>query len=176
MGITSKRALSVRVPAYMQKAQSVKERLAEAEAIAKLGGGPKRIAKQHAKGKLTARERLELLLDEGSFRDSMCLVASRQHLRALAERYAAGGRRSDWPWSCRRSTSLRLFAGAHREIQLPHAAFLLVSHVAQLFCSCVGLYSFWWIALRDACGEDLQDHGPGDCRLKVAAFEQHLSK
>ncbi len=32
-----------------------------------LGGGPERIAKQHASGKLTARERLELLLDEDSF-------------------------------------------------------------------------------------------------------------
>ncbi|MDQ5852592.1 MAG: methylmalonyl-CoA carboxyltransferase, partial [Chloroflexota bacterium] len=32
-----------------------------------IGGGPKRIAQQHARGKLTARERLALLLDEGSF-------------------------------------------------------------------------------------------------------------
>ncbi|MFC5540302.1 acyl-CoA carboxylase subunit beta [Ureibacillus suwonensis] len=32
-----------------------------------LGGGDKRIAKQHEKGKLTARERIELLLDEGTF-------------------------------------------------------------------------------------------------------------
>ncbi|TCP59590.1 propionyl-CoA carboxylase beta chain [Tumebacillus sp. BK434] len=34
-----------------------------------LGGGDKRIAAQHDKGKLTARERLEILLDEGSFRE-----------------------------------------------------------------------------------------------------------
>ena len=34
-----------------------------------MGGGPKRIAAQHAKGKLTARERLEVLLDEGSFEE-----------------------------------------------------------------------------------------------------------
>ena len=33
------------------------------------GGGEKRIAAQHAKGKLTARERIELLLDEGSFEE-----------------------------------------------------------------------------------------------------------
>jgi propionyl-CoA carboxylase beta chain len=38
-------------------------------AAARLGGGDKRIAAQHAKGKLTARERLELLLDEGSFEE-----------------------------------------------------------------------------------------------------------
>ncbi len=34
---------------------------------AEQGGGPARVAQQHAKGKLTARERLDLLLDEGSF-------------------------------------------------------------------------------------------------------------
>jgi len=38
-------------------------------AAAKLGGGQKRIDAQHAKGKLTARERLEVLLDEGSFEE-----------------------------------------------------------------------------------------------------------
>ena len=38
-------------------------------AEAMLGGGQKRIDSQHAKGKLTARERLEILLDEGSFEE-----------------------------------------------------------------------------------------------------------
>ena len=38
-------------------------------AEARLGGGQKRIDAQHAKGKLTARERLEVLLDEGSFEE-----------------------------------------------------------------------------------------------------------
>jgi acetyl-CoA carboxylase carboxyltransferase component len=36
---------------------------------ARLGGGPERIEAQHRKGKLTARERLEILLDEGSFEE-----------------------------------------------------------------------------------------------------------
>ena len=36
---------------------------------AKLGGGPKRIEEQHAKGKMTARERIDLLLDSGSFNE-----------------------------------------------------------------------------------------------------------
>ncbi|APW60568.1 acyl-CoA carboxylase subunit beta [Paludisphaera borealis] len=44
-------------------------RLDEKRAAARLGGGPRRIAAQHAKGKLTARERLELLLDPGSFEE-----------------------------------------------------------------------------------------------------------
>ena len=36
------------------------------QTLAEQGGGPDRIAQQHKKGKLTARERLDLLLDEGS--------------------------------------------------------------------------------------------------------------
>jgi propionyl-CoA carboxylase beta chain len=42
-------------------------RLEELEAQARQGGGPERVAKQHASGKMTARERLESLLDPGSF-------------------------------------------------------------------------------------------------------------
>src|SRR5690606_9950085 len=38
-------------------------------AAARLGGGEARIEAQHAKGKLTARERLEVLLDQGSFEE-----------------------------------------------------------------------------------------------------------
>ncbi|MFY7940434.1 MAG: carboxyl transferase domain-containing protein, partial [Burkholderiaceae bacterium] len=45
------------------------EQLEKKRAAARLGGGEKRIAAQHAKGKLTARERLDLLLDEGSFEE-----------------------------------------------------------------------------------------------------------
>jgi len=44
-------------------------RLDAKRALARLGGGEKRIATQHAKGKLSARERIELLLDEGSFEE-----------------------------------------------------------------------------------------------------------
>lgn len=42
-----------------------------------LGGGDKRILQQHEKGKLTARERLELLLDEGTFREVNPFAATR---------------------------------------------------------------------------------------------------
>ena len=44
-------------------------KLVERRAAAKLGGGQKRIDAQHQKGKMTARERLSLLLDEGSFEE-----------------------------------------------------------------------------------------------------------
>ena len=44
-------------------------RLDEKRGAARLGGGQKRIDAQHAKGKLTARERIELLLDPDSFEE-----------------------------------------------------------------------------------------------------------
>ena len=44
---------------------------------ARLGGGARRIAAQHAKGKLTARERIALLLDEGSFEEFDMFVEHR---------------------------------------------------------------------------------------------------
>jgi acetyl-CoA carboxylase carboxyltransferase component len=42
------------------------------------GGGPKRVEKQHQSGKLTARERLDLLLDPGSFREIDAFVVHRE--------------------------------------------------------------------------------------------------
>jgi acetyl-CoA carboxylase carboxyltransferase component len=51
--------------------------LRRAREEAKLGGGEERIAKQHAAGKLTARERLDLLLDRGSFRELDMFVRHR---------------------------------------------------------------------------------------------------
>jgi acetyl-CoA carboxylase carboxyltransferase component len=50
------------------------KRLREAKAIAALGGGEEKIAKEHEKGKLTARERIDLLLDPGSFNEFNMLV------------------------------------------------------------------------------------------------------
>jgi propionyl-CoA carboxylase beta chain len=49
--------------------QDIIEQLEKKRAAARLGGGDKRIQAQHKKGKLTARERLELLLDAGSFEE-----------------------------------------------------------------------------------------------------------
>ena len=52
-------------------------KLVERRAKARLGGGEKRIEAQHEKGKLTARERLALLLDEGSFEEYDMFVQHR---------------------------------------------------------------------------------------------------
>ncbi len=53
------------------------KKLIELRAEAKLGGGIKRIDAQHRKGKFTARERIELLLDEGSFEEFDMFVTHR---------------------------------------------------------------------------------------------------
>ncbi|MBA3658765.1 MAG: acyl-CoA carboxylase subunit beta [Gemmatimonadales bacterium] len=51
----------------MPQPRELLEQLHRRQALAEAGGGPARLAQQHKKGKLTARERLDLLLDEGSF-------------------------------------------------------------------------------------------------------------
>lgn len=53
------------------------ENLKEKNIEAELGGGVKRVEKHHAKGKLTARERIEVLLDEDSFQEIGKLVTHR---------------------------------------------------------------------------------------------------
>ncbi len=57
--------------------QDILRELEDRRAAARTGGGQQRIAAQHAKGKLTARERIELLLDEGSFEEFDMFVAHR---------------------------------------------------------------------------------------------------
>ena len=58
------------------QAEKIKE-LVELRAKARLGGGEKAIAKQHEKGKYTARERIDMLLDEGSFEEMDMFVQHR---------------------------------------------------------------------------------------------------
>jgi len=49
--------------------KDILQELEERRGVARKGGGARRIEAQHAKGKLTARERIDLLLDEGSFEE-----------------------------------------------------------------------------------------------------------
>jgi len=64
--------------------------LEEKRERARLGGGEKRIAAQHAKGKLTARERIELLLDTDSFEEWDMFVEHRCHDFGMAEQTTPG--------------------------------------------------------------------------------------
>jgi propionyl-CoA carboxylase beta chain len=57
--------------------QEILEQLKSRRAVAQLGGGEKRIEAQHTRGKLTARERIELLLDDGSFEEFDMFVEHR---------------------------------------------------------------------------------------------------
>ena len=56
--------------------EKIKELMQKRE-LARLGGGAKRIEAQHNKGKFTARERIEMLLDEGSFEEFDMFVSHR---------------------------------------------------------------------------------------------------
>jgi propionyl-CoA carboxylase beta chain len=53
------------------------QKLRQLKAKARLGGGEERIERQHQKGRLTARERIDLLLDKGSFREVDTFVTHR---------------------------------------------------------------------------------------------------
>ena len=53
------------------------KQLVELRAKARLGGGEKAIEKQHERGKYTARERIEMLLDKGSFEETDMFVTHR---------------------------------------------------------------------------------------------------
>lgn len=65
-------------------------RLRDRTAKTRLGGGPERIEAQHQKGKLTARERLDLLLDKGSFHETDAFVVHRTHDFGLDEQKYSG--------------------------------------------------------------------------------------
>ncbi len=69
----------------MAEQQTVQEKLddlLERKARASLGGGQKRIESQHSRGKLTARERIEILVDPGSFEELDTLVRPRTEAAA----------------------------------------------------------------------------------------------
>jgi propionyl-CoA carboxylase beta chain len=67
------------VPAILGRPamKDILDQLEQRRAVARQGGGQRRVDAQHAKGKLTARERIELLLDEGSFEEFDMFVTHR---------------------------------------------------------------------------------------------------
>ena len=68
--------------------------LVEKRNVARVGGGEKRIEKQHAQNKLTARERIELLLDEGSFEEFDMFVTHRTTAVGMEQSRAPNWRHS----------------------------------------------------------------------------------
>jgi propionyl-CoA carboxylase beta chain len=70
--------------------QHILEELEKRREAAKQGGGERRIANQHAKGKLTARERIDVLLDEGSFEEFDMFVEHRATDFGMADQKIPG--------------------------------------------------------------------------------------
>ena len=70
--------------------KQILEKLENKRAEARLGGGEKRIEAQHARGKLTARERIDLLLDDGSFEEYDMFVEHRCSDFGMEEQKFAG--------------------------------------------------------------------------------------
>ena len=115
------------------------ERLARLDADARArrssAAAQARIEQQHARGKLTARERLDLLLDPDSFVELDAFVTHRATAFGLEEQRYPRRRRRHRPRHDRRPARLRLQPGLH------------------------GLRR---IAVGGVRREDLQGHGPGD--------------
>jgi propionyl-CoA carboxylase beta chain len=66
------------------------DRLGDLERRAELGGGPDRLARQHAAGKLSARERIDLLFDPGTFQEIDKLVTHRCRDFGMADQIPPG--------------------------------------------------------------------------------------
>ncbi|NDE61509.1 MAG: methylmalonyl-CoA carboxyltransferase, partial [Cyclobacteriaceae bacterium] len=78
-------------PSYSGRSNAEKnELLVKKNAEAELGGGLSRIEAQHQKGKLTARERISLLLDEGTFEEIDKFVMHRSKDFGLDKEYYLG--------------------------------------------------------------------------------------
>src|SRR5882762_362278 len=60
--------------------------LQELEARLRLGGGPDKIERQHSQGKLIARERIDLLLDKGSYSQEIGLLVAYDQYREAGEK------------------------------------------------------------------------------------------
>jgi acetyl-CoA carboxylase carboxyltransferase component len=86
-------------PAF-PRAETTADKIARLEELrrqAMLGGGERRIEQQHKRGKLTARERVDLLLDPGTFQELDALVVHRATDFGLAgERYLGDGVVTGW--------------------------------------------------------------------------------
>ena len=83
--------LSVRAPRFRRMSMRDKlELLQQKRAESEQGGGPDRIATQHRKGKMTARERLDVLLDPGSFVELDRFVTHRATDFGLADQQVLG--------------------------------------------------------------------------------------
>ncbi len=115
--------------------KDILDRLEKRRSEARLGGGEKRIEAQHKRGKLTARERIELLLDKGSFEEFDMFVEHRSAEFGMEKQKIPGdGVVTGWG-TVNGRTVYRVLQGLHRVRRL---------------------------AVGGACAEDRQGAGHGD--------------
>jgi len=88
------------------------KQLIEKREQARLGGGEKAIQKQHDRGKYTARERIDMLLDEGSFEEYDMFKEHRCHNFGMEKKQFLGWRCSRFRYY-RRSSGICLRTGLH---------------------------------------------------------------
>lgn len=97
------------------------DQLSELREQAKLGGGKARLEAQHKRGKLTARERIDVLLDEGSFREQDMFVRHRstnfglEKNRPLGDGVVTGVGKIDGRTVCVFSQDFTVFGGSLSE-------------------------------------------------------------
>src|SRR6266576_2219690 len=78
-----------------KRLRELTDELRQLEAELRLGGGPEKIGKQHGQGKLTARERIDLLLDKDSFSQEIgLLVAYDQYKENSSQRSEVRGQKT----------------------------------------------------------------------------------
>ena len=94
--------------------KDVLKELERRRAVARAGGGEARIAAQHARGKLTARERIEVFLDEGSFEEFDMFVEHRSTDFGMEKTEDRRRRRRHRLGHGQRPPGLRLRQGFHR--------------------------------------------------------------
>jgi acetyl-CoA carboxylase carboxyltransferase component len=87
----SKQSSSEKIPPKRTRLRELTEELRALEAKLRVGGGPDKIAKQHRAHKLTARERIDLLLDQNSYRQEIGLLVAYDQYRAEGSRQKAEG-------------------------------------------------------------------------------------
>ena len=97
-------------------------RLRDTKAKGRLGGGPERIETQHQRGRLTARERIDLFLDKGSFREVDAFVVHRttdfglENQKYLGDSVITGWGTVDGRLVCIFSQDFTVFGGSLGEV------------------------------------------------------------
>jgi hypothetical protein len=113
-----------------QKLEELKKR----DRLAAEGGGEQRRERQHKEGKMSARERVEFLLDEGTFEETDKLVTHRSNDFGMAEQ---------------------------RSISVTVSSPVTDGSRPAGICLRPGLHRLWRIALGNQRRQNRQDHGPG---------------